>query len=179
MQWQKEMLARGRAALHKALEIDESLAEAHASLGLKAMNFDWDWAMAEQEFRRAIELNPNYATAYQWYGEFLASIGRFDEGIRTLKRAQELDPLSLVINTDVAKVYMIARRYDEAIAQFQKALEMDPGFDVARGLLGLTYSLKGEHEEAIAECRKLKDFGENPLYLSWMGNVYGAAARKG
>jgi len=83
-----------------------------------------------------------------------------------------------VINTDVAKVYMIARRYEEAIAQFKKALEMDPSFDVARGLLGLTYSLKGEHEEAVEECLKLKDFAENPLYLSWLGYVYGAAAQR-
>jgi TolB-like protein/DNA-binding winged helix-turn-helix (wHTH) protein/cytochrome c-type biogenesis protein CcmH/NrfG len=171
-------LAKGRAALQKALEIDETLAEAHASLGLNAVNFDWDWAKAEQEFRRAIELDPNYATAHQWYGEFLASLGRFDEGIRTIKRAQELDPLSLIINTDVAKVYLIARRYDEAIAQFKKALEMDPGFDVARGLLALTYSLNGQHEKAVDEFRKLKDFAENPMYVAWQGYVYGAAGRQ-
>ncbi len=171
-------LAKGRAALQKALEIDETLAEAHASLGLNAVNFDWDWAKAEQEFRRAIELDPNYATAHQWYGEFLASLGRFDEGIRTIKRAHELDPLSLVISTDVAKVYLIARRYDEAIAQFKKALEMDPGFDVARGLLALTYSLNGQHNEAVDEFHKLKDFAENPMFLAWQGNVYGAAGRR-
>ena len=89
---QKEMLARGRAALQKALEIDETLAEAHASLGLNAVNFDWDWAKAEQEFRRAIELNPNYATAYQWYGEFLAGIGRFDEGMQSAQTRPGVGP---------------------------------------------------------------------------------------
>ena len=175
---QKEMLAKGRAALQKALELDETLAEAHASIALNAMNFDWDWPKAEREFRRAIELNPNYATAHQWYGEYLANLGRFEDGIREIKRAQELDPLSLIINTDVAKVYMIARRYDAAIAQFKKALEMDPSFDVAHGLLALTYSLKGEHEAAVAEFGKMKDFAENPLYLAWLGNVYGSAGRK-
>ena len=174
---QQQLVERARAALQKALELDETLAEAHASLGLKAMNFDWEWTTAEQEYRRAIELNPNYATAHHWLGEFIAGLGRFDEGLRIIQRARELDPLSIIINTDIAKVYMMGHRYDEAIAQFRKALEMDPGFDVAHGLLALTYSLKGEHEAAFAEFRQMKDFSRNPLFLSWLGNVYGAAGR--
>jgi TolB-like protein/DNA-binding winged helix-turn-helix (wHTH) protein/Tfp pilus assembly protein PilF len=175
---QEEMLRRGRAALMKALELDEALAEAHASRGLLAMLFDWKWAEAEKELKRAIELNPNYATAHQWYGEFLADLGRFDEGVSEMKRAYELDPLSLIIATDVAKVYTIARRYDEAEAQYKKVLEMDPGFAQARGLLALTYSLNGKPEEAVGEIRKIKDVESNPTHLAWRGYVYAMSGRK-
>lgn len=175
---QAEAVAKQRAATKRALELDETLSEAHASLALIAMNVDWDWAEAEKEFRRAIELNPNYATAHQWYGEFLAYMGRFDEGLAEVKRAQELDPLSLIISTDVAKVYTLARRYDEAIAQYHRALEMDAGFPEARGLLGLTYSMAGRHAEAERELRQVKGLEENPMYLSWLVYVYGAAGRK-
>lgn len=174
----KETLTKCRAALEKALELDETLVEAHASLGLLAMNLGWDWAEAEREFNRAIELDSNYATAHQWYGEYLACMGRFEEAIAEIKRAQTLDPLSLIINTDVAKVYMIARRYDEAIEQYKKALEMDPEFAHAHGLLAQTYSLAGRHEEAIAEFRKIKVAENNPLYLALQGYIYGMAGRK-
>lgn len=175
---QKELRARGRAALQKALEIDESLAEAHASLGLLAMNFDWDWALAEREFRRAIELNPNYATAHQWYGEFLADMGRADEGVSEIKRARELDPLSLIINSDVAKVYLLTRHYDEAVEQFKHTLELDPGFTQARGLLALTYSLRGEFETALEEIRRIKGPENDPMTCAWLGYIYGASGKK-
>ena len=173
-----EVLAKGRAALDKAIELDETLAEAHATRGLLAMNFDWNWAMAEREFNRALELNPNYATAHQWRGEFLAYMGRFDEGIAAIERAHTLDPLSLVISTDVGKAYMMARRYDEAIAQYHRVLEMDPDFPLARGLLGLAHSLKGESDAAAAELGKIRDLETNPIYFSWLGYVYGIAGRE-
>jgi TolB-like protein/Tfp pilus assembly protein PilF len=172
------ILREGRATLHKALELDEAVADAHSSLGLLAMNFDWDWAAAEREFKRAIELNPNYATAHQWYGEFLADMGRSDEGIAEMKRAQALDPLSIIINSDVAKVYMISRRYDAAVEQFQRTLEMAPDFDQAHGLLALTYSLQGKHEQAIAEVRKIQGLDENSMALAWLGYVSAAAGDK-
>lgn len=175
---QKEALIKGRAALNKALELDETLAEPHASLGLIAMNIDWDWAEAERQYKRAIELNPNYATAHQWYGEFLAYMGRFDQGITNVQRAQELDPLSLIISTDVAKVYALARRYDEAINQFKRALEMDPDFPEAHALLGMTYSMNGQHDEAANELRNIKSVESNAAYLSWLGYVHGIAGRK-
>ncbi len=178
MPGQKETLAKGRAALQTAIALDDSLAEAHASLGLCAMNFDWDWALAEAEFKRAIELNPNYATARQWYGEFLADLGRFDEGIAEIKRAQRLDPLSIIISTDVAKVHTIARRYDEAVELYKKALELDPEFAGARGLLAITYSLKSEHEAAINEARRIRGLNDNALYLSWVGYILGAAGKQ-
>jgi TolB-like protein/DNA-binding winged helix-turn-helix (wHTH) protein/Flp pilus assembly protein TadD len=173
-----ETFSRARAEAQRALELDETLAEAHAALGLIAMNFDWDWHEAEKEFRRAIELNPNYATAHHWYGEFLVQMGRSDEGIAEARRAQELDPLSLIINTDVAKVYMFARRHDEAIEHYRRALEMDPEFETAHGLLAMTYSAKGMHEEAVAELRKIKNINEEPMYLSFLGYVYGKAGRR-
>jgi TolB-like protein/DNA-binding winged helix-turn-helix (wHTH) protein/Tfp pilus assembly protein PilF len=175
---QSEAIAKQRAAAKRALELDETLSEAHAALGLIAMNTDWDWAAAEREFKRAIELSPNNATAHAWYGEFLAFRGRFEEGIAEIKRAQELDPLSLVINTDVGKVYTLARRYDEAIEQYRKTLEMNSEFEVARGLLALTYSLKGMHEEALGELLKIKVLEKDPMYLSFLGFAQGRAGRR-
>ena len=175
---QAEAVSKTRAAAKKALELDEALAEAHASLGLIAMNGDFNWAEAEKEYKRAIELNPNYATAHQWYGEFLAWLGRFDEGIAELKRAQELDPLSLIINTDVGKVYWIARQYDRAIAQCQRTIELDSNFSEAHGLLGLAYAQAGRPEEAIAELHKIADIEDNPGYLSWLGYAYGLSGRR-
>jgi tetratricopeptide (TPR) repeat protein len=174
---EKEMIPKARAAAKKAIEIDETLAEAHASLALIDQNYDWNWTEAEWEYKRAIELNPNYATAHHWYGEFLSFMGRFDEGIPEIKRAQELDPLSLIISTDLGKAYYMARQYDRAIEQYRKTLEMDANFDHARGFLGLAYAQKGKHEEAIAELRKIKDLENDPMYLSWLGMVYGTAGR--
>ena len=170
---------QSRVHLQKALALDDTLAEAHASLGLLAMNVDWNWAEAEREFKRAIELNPNYATAHQWYGEFLAYMGRFDEAIAESERARELDPLSLIINTDLAKVLSLARRYDEAVTQFRATLKLDPEFAEAHGLLGLTHSLQGKHEEAVAEMRQIKGLEHNPVYLAWLAYVYGSAGQTG
>jgi TolB-like protein/DNA-binding winged helix-turn-helix (wHTH) protein/cytochrome c-type biogenesis protein CcmH/NrfG len=175
---QKEMHAKGMAALRKAIELDETLAEPHASLGLLAMNFEGDWGKAEQELKRAIELNPNYATAHQWYGEFLADMGRPEEGIREINRARELDPLSVIINSDVAKVYLLTRRYDEAVKQFRHTLELDPDFGQAHGLLGLTYSLQGLHDKALEQSRKARGWENDARALGWLGWIYGASGNK-
>jgi TolB-like protein/DNA-binding winged helix-turn-helix (wHTH) protein/Flp pilus assembly protein TadD len=173
-----EAMARGKAALTKAIEIDDSLAEPHATLGLLAMNVDWNWTEAEREYRRAIELNPNYATAHHWYGEFLTFMGRFDEGLAEIKRAQELDPLSLIISTDMGKVYFLARRYDLTIEQCKKVLEMDPNFVMAHAWLGFAYSAQGRHEDAIAEFLKMKEMANTPWWLSFLGYVYGRAGHR-
>ncbi len=175
---QKAAVGKGRAALEKALELDDTLPEAHASLALLAFNFDWDWAKADREFKRSLALNPNYATAHQWYGEYLVSMGHANEAIAEIEKAADLDPLSVVICTDVGKVYWLARRYDDAIAQFYKALEMDPDFAVAHGLLALALSVKGEHEAAIAEVRKIKDLESDPMHLAWAGYIYGRAGKE-
>jgi tetratricopeptide (TPR) repeat protein len=151
-----ETYPKARTAALKALEIDAELAEPHAALGVVLHEFDWKFAEAEREFKRAIELNPNYASAHQWYGEYLANMGRFDEAIAEAKRAQQLDPLSLIVNTGLGFIYHFARRYDEAIAQYQKTLEIDPNFSFAHGQLAEAYIAKGMCEEAIEAGRKVR-----------------------
>src|SRR5260370_6674847 len=173
---QTETDRKAKAATLKALELDDTLADAHASLGVRS--YDSDFSEAERRLRRAIELNPNHATAHQWLGEFLAYMGRFDEAITEIERAHEIDPLSLIISTDVAKVYAIARQYDRAIEQFKKTLEMEPNFDEAHGLLGLTYVFASRTEEAITELHKIKGLEDKLGYLSWLGYAYGVAGRK-
>jgi DNA-binding winged helix-turn-helix (wHTH) protein/TolB-like protein len=146
-----ESFAQAKAAITKALEIDDQLAEAHASLGYIKFRFDWDWAGAEQEFQRAIALKPGYAAAHHWYGEYLAAMGRFDEALSELKLAQELDPTSLAIGTDIGEIFYYWRRYDQTIEACRKVLEIDPKFIRARFELGRAYEHKGMLPEAAEE----------------------------
>lgn len=150
----KEAMPKARAAAVKALEIDDDLAEAHASLALVKVFFDWDWSGAETEYRRAIELNPGYASAHHWYGWYLALMGRLDQATVEMKRAQELDPLSLEITADLGLSFFFARRYDVAIEQFQKALEMDQNFIWARFFMGWADEQRGLIDQAIEEYQK-------------------------
>jgi TolB-like protein len=138
----KEAFPKAKAAAAKALEIDGTLAEAHSSLAEVKTYYDHDWLGAEREFQRAIELNPSYSTAYQWYGEYLALMGRHDESIIMGKRALEVDPLSPIVSTNLAGFYWLARQYDEAIERYQKVLEMEPDFMVARLWLGVWLTQK-------------------------------------
>lgn len=135
----------------QALEIDETLAEAHTSLGLVKEHFDWDWAGAEREFKRAIELNPNLATAHHWYGDFLANMGRSEEGLHETSRAQELDPLSLLINTSLGRQFYLARQNEKAVQQLRKVLDIDAKFTPARWMLEEVYAQMGQQKEAVAE----------------------------
>lgn len=131
-----QTLPKAKAAAIRALEIDDTLGEAHASLGLVKMLYDWDWPGAGAEFRRAIEINDHYPTAHHWYGLYLAALGRFDEAIAEVECAQQIDPLSLAINTDLGLVLYLARRYDEAVTQYRAAIDLDPAFsDAQEGLL--------------------------------------------
>src|SRR5207302_2697770 len=123
-----EYMPKARAAAVKALELDNSQAEAHTSLAIVAQNYDWDWQTAEKEYRRAIELNPSYATAHEWYSESLALQGRFQEALAESEHARELDPLSLIIAADNGAILYFSRQYDAAIARFRTVLDMDPGF---------------------------------------------------
>lgn len=157
---QAEVIPKARAAAERAVAIDPTLAEAHTSLALIAQNYDWDWKETERLYRRAIELNPNYAVARHWYGEFLAHMGRFDEGIAEITRAQELNPLSPIIRTDVGVVYFLARRYDRSADALKKALEIDPNFFKAHGWLAGVYSFLGDHERALQETAKSGPPGE-------------------
>jgi adenylate cyclase len=164
---QRDAMARAREAALKALQIDPNLAEAHTALG-KILNFDdLDLAGAAREFQRAIELQPNNATAHQWYGNGpLDSLGRFDQAIAETKRAVELDPLSPIINTDRAYPLYYARRYDEAMAQSKKAIELDPAFFYSRQILGMILQAKGDLAAAIPEFEKARQLSGDPLHLS-------------
>jgi serine/threonine protein kinase/tetratricopeptide (TPR) repeat protein len=158
----KESLPKAEAAAKRALELDETLAEAHASLGMVRYSFNWNWTEAEREYRRATELNPNYATAHHWYAYLLMLLGRFDEALVTLARAQEIDPLSLIINATSAYILYFARRYDEAVEHSQRALAMEENFSPSQYFLALACEQKGWHDRALAAFHKaLLLAGEN------------------
>ena len=147
----KETYPKAKSAAMKALEIDDRLAEAHNALAMIKRDFDYDWERAEREFKRALELNSNYPTAHQWYAEYLVAMGRFDEATAEIKRAQELDPLSLVKKTIGGMVYYNSRKFDLGIEQCQKVLDLDPSFLFVRFFLGINYFAKEMYEEAIKE----------------------------
>src|SRR5882724_5808185 len=175
----KDSLPQAKAAAAKALELDSTLGEAHATLGNTLVAYDLNFAEANREFRRAIELNPNYATAHQWYAETgLVPLGQFEEAIAEARRALELDPLSLVINADMGTTLTSARRYDEAIEQLRKTVEMDPGFYYAHWTLGNALELKGRNEEAIAEYKKAIAINDDPLPPALLGHLYAKIGRK-
>ncbi len=176
----KEAFPRAKAAAEKALEMDETLAEAKASLGWISVNYDWDWLAAESKYKRAIELNPSYATAHQWYAEYLSYMGKHDESIAEAKRAQELDPLSIIINNDLGQVFYYARQYDRAIEQLQKTLELDPNFIVAHFFLAFLYAQKAMYGKAIAEVQKAMDLsgGGDSLIVAQLGTIYSCSGRR-
>ena len=174
----KESLPRAKAMATKALEIDEELAEAHMSLAFARMTNDRDWSGAEVDFKRAIELNPNHATAHHWYAEYLASVTRHDEAIAEIERAQELDPVSLIVHTEVGRHFYYARQYDRAIEQLRKAVEMDPNFARAHQYLGRTYVKKGMYEEAVAECQKAWQLDNTPRTLGFLGYAYAVSGKR-
>jgi serine/threonine protein kinase/Flp pilus assembly protein TadD len=171
--------SKANDAALKALEIDDTLSEAHVSLGFIKSDYEWDWAGAEKEFQRAIALNPNYGTAHQWYGYSLWKTGRFEESIAEHQRALELDPLSLPVNRNLGLAYYLARQYDLAIAQLRKAREMDPGFVLTREYMGLAYLEKGLYKEAIAECEEAAaPVSASPYAISALGYVYAMSGKK-
>jgi eukaryotic-like serine/threonine-protein kinase len=151
----KEAYPRAKEAALKALELDDTLGEAHASLAAIKSSYDWDWSGSEKEFRRAIELNPSWAIAHSRYGIHLVHTGRLEEAIAEEKRALELDPLSLPINRALGVTFYVAGQYDQAIEQLQKTLDLDPNFALAHGDLGLTYLQKSMYKEGIAEFEKV------------------------
>jgi serine/threonine protein kinase/tetratricopeptide (TPR) repeat protein len=174
-----ETAPKAKEAAAKALALDDSLAEPHAALAYVKTVYDWDWPGAEWEFKRAIELNPNYPTAYHWYSLYLGAVGRPDEGIAEVKRAQEADPLSPTINTTAGVVFYNARRYDQAVEQLHKVLETDPNFPTAHLWLGQAYEQVGRGEEAIVELQKAVGlYGGEPAELGLRGHVYASAGRR-
>jgi tetratricopeptide (TPR) repeat protein len=165
-------MPKARAAALRALKLDERLPEAHTALAVIAQNFDWDWPTAEKEYRRAIQLNPNYATGHHWYAECLALQGRFDEAFREIATARQLDPLSLIIATDYGALLFFARQYDRAIEQFRSVLEMEPNFPRAH-MLAVVYAQKGLFAEALADV-KTWDRG-NPWSWAMIAYISGRA----
>ncbi len=171
---------KAMAAVKKALELDGTLAEAHCTLGALTMFYLLDWATAEREYKRAIELNPNYPETYEVYAFLLSATGRLTEAIETDKRGLEADPLSIPLSNDLGGAYYLARRYDEAIKQYQKTNEMDPSQNGTYGALGYAYDQKGMYAEAIAAYQKGIDVSERlPAFLAAMGHAYAASGRRG
>jgi TolB-like protein/Tfp pilus assembly protein PilF len=175
----KYNIPKARAAALKALEMDNTLAEAHASLASIKEDYDWDWSGAEGEFKRSLELNPSYATALQWYAEFVAEMGRFDKAIEEIKRAREVDPLSLIVNTVEGEIFYEARQYNDAVQQLHKVIELDPNFAEAHRLLGETYLQLLMHEEAVAELQKALTLSDGSAQNeACLGQAYGMWGRK-
>jgi tetratricopeptide (TPR) repeat protein len=166
---------RAKAAAMVAVGIEDSLAEAHTSLGLVKAYYDWDWAGAENEFRRAIELNPNLAIAHHWYGAFLDKMGRGDEALREILRARELDPLSPLISTTLGWHYYVLRQTDLAIEQLRKTLDFAPNYSPARQLLETCYEQKNMHREAVAEWQKALTLSGNPELAASIGQEFAAS----
>ena len=175
----REKMPKAKAAAMRALELDETLAEAHTSLARVLAIYDWDWTNAEKEFKRAIELNPRYATAHQWYGGYLDAMGRHNEAIVERKRALELDPLSLIINFELGMAFYFAHDYDRAIEQYKKTLELDQNFPPARGFLPIAYEQKGMYDEAIAGFKSAIPLMANETSsMAGLGYVYGVSGKK-
>ena len=174
----QDCYSKAKAAAEKALELDNSLAEAHTSLA-QVFCYHLELHPAVREFERAIELNPNYPTAHQWYGSSaLTALGQFDNAIAEVKRAIELDPLSLVINTDLGNTLYRARRYDDAIAQMRKTLEMDPGFYYAHWNLGSALAAKGALGPAIEEYQKARSLNDDPSMLGLLGRALAVSGNR-
>jgi adenylate cyclase len=175
----KEAYPRAKEAALKALQLDETLAEAHTSLAYVKTLYDWDWSGGEREFQRAIELNPSYAAADHWHAIALLATGRSEEATAEFKRALELDPLSLIFNRDLGTAFYLARQYDQAIEQLRKTLELDPNFALAHSSLGWAYLQKSMYKEGIAECEKeLAVSPGNSYALSGLGHAYAVAGKR-
>jgi TolB-like protein/Tfp pilus assembly protein PilF len=175
-----ETMPKAKESAIKALALDNTLAEAHASLAHVLVNYDWNWSAAEKEFKRSIELKPDYATAHEWYAiHYLTATGRLEEAVQEMKKALELEPASLVMNTFMGATLYYAGRYDEAIDQCRKAIEMDPNFTVAHWHLGLAYEQKQVLDAATEEFKKAISLsGGSPLMKAALGRAYAKSQKK-
>jgi TolB-like protein len=175
----KEAFPKAIAMAKTALDMDATLAEAHASLGYTYFLYDWDWDAAEKELKRALDLNPNYAQAHMWYAGYLLGMGRGDEGISEAKRALELEPLSLPFNAYLGAALFFAHRYDESIEQLRKTIELDPSFQLARIWLGDAYVLNSMWKEAITEFQRVLTAAGDMIYaLGMLGWVFALSGQK-
>ncbi len=176
----REMWPKGKAAAMKALEIDETLAEAHVALGWVSFTYDWDWQAAEKHFERALALNPaSRAANYPWYSIYLGALGRSEEAVAEAKRALDLDPVSPAINQNVAEQLYMARQFDQAIEQCRKTLEMDPSFPLTHSLLGRVCLAKGMYREALAEIEKYLALSpRNPAALASLAYAHARSGER-
>ena len=174
-----EAMPKAKAAALKALEIDDSLAEPYVSLAHVHYYYDHDWTAAERQYKRAIEINPNYPTAHQWYAVYLMSAGRFDEALAENRRAQELDPLSIPINMTLGWVLLNARQYDQSAEQLRKTLEMDQNFALAHHRLGLVYEQQGKYAEAVDEFKQVVNLlPGKPLGIAALAHAYALSGKR-
>jgi tetratricopeptide (TPR) repeat protein len=172
-------MPKAEAAATQALAIDDSLAEAHASVGYIKLIYDWDWAGAEREFKRSIALNPLYDTADHWYSHELVALGRKDEAMAEARRALEISPSDTVMNEHMGWTYLMALDYDHAIQSAHKAIELEPDFLLAHRVLGLAYQYKGQHQEAIAEFSRGVEISHgDPVAKAYLARSYAAAGHK-
>jgi serine/threonine protein kinase/tetratricopeptide (TPR) repeat protein len=169
---------RAKAAAARALELDPGLAEAHASLGYSTLFYDRDWPAAERHFQAAISLNPGYASGHQWYGWYLLAMGRYEDALVAMRRASEIDPLSLIINVHLGYVMSLAGQPHEAIAQLQHALELDPTFALAHLRLGLLYREVGRQAEGLREIERGVELSERHVGLGPLGQAYAEDGRQ-
>ncbi|MBV8525134.1 MAG: winged helix-turn-helix domain-containing protein [Acetobacteraceae bacterium] len=174
----RKYFPQAREMALKAISLDDSLADGHASLASVKLWFDWDWRGSEAEFRRALDLNPGYATAHQWYAEYLRLMGREQAAIAEGKMALQLDPLSLIINMESGLPYYFEGRYREAIRYFQKTLEMDPNFALAHCELGWALEEEGDREGAVRELRRALELDDAPPILASLGHAYAGMGKR-
>jgi DNA-binding winged helix-turn-helix (wHTH) protein/TolA-binding protein len=175
----KDAFPKAQASAKRALEIDDQLVEARACLAYVKACYDWDWVTAENEFRTALELNPNYATGHIWYSDYLSAVGRLDEALAEVDLALELDSLSLINNLNLALHLYFGRQYERAIEQLQRTLELDPYYALAHWTLGTAYTQQEKYQEAIEEFRKAAHLsGRSPLMLASLGRVYALSGQR-
>ena len=164
-----EAMPKAKAAAQKALQFDDRLAEAHASLGYVSMVYDWDWKAAEKEFQRAMEINPRYASAHEWYAQLLAARGREQDALNEIKKARDADPMLVLMHAAVAEVLYYSHRYDDVVAQCHQTLELDPSYSLAHLHLGRAYTAKGQYSEAISEFQKAGSTADSPAVIMAVG----------
>ena len=174
----KEAVPKARAAAMQALRLDDTLAEAHTSLAVIKFRYDWDWAGAESEFKRAIALNQNYSTAHQWYGEYLTALGRTDEAVAEGGRAEQIDPITPEVGWDLGLALFFGRRYDEAVEQFKKTVDLNPNFWLSHSFLAWSYGEKGEFDQAFAEYQKALALDDNDDTRSHLASIYVKAGKR-
>jgi serine/threonine protein kinase/Flp pilus assembly protein TadD len=173
-----EAMPLAKASVRTALELDPDLVQAHTVLGMIRMLFDWDWSRAEASFRRALEINPGHAPAHHWFSLFLSTRNRHEESLREIKKAQELDPLSIIINQNVGRAYYYAGHYEQAFEQFRRTLALDPDFFTTHVMLAESLTLLGRHDEAMAALRTAESLaGQKPLILAELALLLGQLGR--